>query len=277
MIRLKNILSENMHRFGTKNLNEQDSDANNNGYPDKTEKTGYQTLAQRGELPGLDPQMDMEFLNSLITRLEKLYDLVKYRRIDMSNFKKDVMDLYEKYKTPKSSDLGTNNQEHANFHREFKSMYPISTTYSGWKGISNQISSKLSTIYRLTKAIADGDTSMFGYRQTHLSEQTDADANNNGYPDESEHTVDANNRSRQIYLRGNLNLLKQHPEAQMIADNFLAKLGKEEIRDLDVDEMMNLNFKIQSFISKDTIDPGPPKGDFGDRSRGYMGSKYTGD
>jgi hypothetical protein len=38
MIKMKNILTENMRRFNTKNLNEQDSDSNNNGYPDKTEQ-----------------------------------------------------------------------------------------------------------------------------------------------------------------------------------------------------------------------------------------------
>ena len=32
----RNILAENMRRFGTKNLNE-DADQNNNGYPDTTE------------------------------------------------------------------------------------------------------------------------------------------------------------------------------------------------------------------------------------------------
>ena len=36
----KNILAENMRRFGTKNLNE-DSDQNNNGYPDNTETFYY--------------------------------------------------------------------------------------------------------------------------------------------------------------------------------------------------------------------------------------------
>ena len=36
----KNILTENMKRFGTKNLTEQtDSDANNNGYTDSSEHT----------------------------------------------------------------------------------------------------------------------------------------------------------------------------------------------------------------------------------------------
>jgi hypothetical protein len=38
MKKLKNILAENMRRFGTKNLNE-DEDQNNNGYPDNTEGT----------------------------------------------------------------------------------------------------------------------------------------------------------------------------------------------------------------------------------------------
>ena len=34
---MKNILQENMRRFATKNLTEQDLDRNNNGYPDDTE------------------------------------------------------------------------------------------------------------------------------------------------------------------------------------------------------------------------------------------------
>jgi hypothetical protein len=36
MKKLENILAENMRRFGTKNLNE-DDDQNNNGYPDTSE------------------------------------------------------------------------------------------------------------------------------------------------------------------------------------------------------------------------------------------------
>jgi hypothetical protein len=45
MKNLKDLLSENMHRFGTKNLNE-DGDQNNNGYPDTTENMGGRTVAQ---------------------------------------------------------------------------------------------------------------------------------------------------------------------------------------------------------------------------------------
>jgi hypothetical protein len=41
----KNILAENMHRFNTKNLNE-DGDQNNNGYPDKSENAGSRTVSQ---------------------------------------------------------------------------------------------------------------------------------------------------------------------------------------------------------------------------------------
>lgn len=43
MIKLKNILVENMRRFGTKNLNE-DFDQNNNGYPDNTEKLNISNI-----------------------------------------------------------------------------------------------------------------------------------------------------------------------------------------------------------------------------------------
>jgi len=39
----KNILAENMRRFNTKNLNEEDFDSNNNGYPDDTEKIAGKT------------------------------------------------------------------------------------------------------------------------------------------------------------------------------------------------------------------------------------------
>ena len=151
MIKLKTILAE-----------QPDGDANNNGYPDKTEK--YQTLAQKGELPGLDPKLDSAYLNSLITRLQRDYEQVRYRRIDMSNFAQDIMNLYEKYKTKTSTDQGAANQEYANFRAEFKSMYPIATTNSQWQAISRSIASNIGNIYSLAKAVAIGDTSNIGYR-----------------------------------------------------------------------------------------------------------------
>jgi hypothetical protein len=49
---MKNTLQENMRRFATKNLNEQiDGDANNNGYPDKTEKYfSHSNILQNSEM-----------------------------------------------------------------------------------------------------------------------------------------------------------------------------------------------------------------------------------
>ena len=44
---MKNILQENMRRFATKNLLEQDSDSNNNGYPDDTEPTAATNAATK--------------------------------------------------------------------------------------------------------------------------------------------------------------------------------------------------------------------------------------
>lgn len=159
---MKHILAENLYRFKAKNLNEQDSDSNNNGYPDETEKPKYQTLAQQGKLPGLDPEMDTEYLNQIINRLEKNYDKVRYRRIDMTNFKQDLLDLFEKYKPLTRTQ--NRRDSHASFHREFESMYPISKTHSSWKGIANEISSGLTALWNLSKSIEAGDTSNIGYR-----------------------------------------------------------------------------------------------------------------
>ena len=47
MIKLKNLLAESMRRFKTKNLNE-DSDQNNNGYPDDTEISNDLVLKKYG-------------------------------------------------------------------------------------------------------------------------------------------------------------------------------------------------------------------------------------
>ena len=44
---MKNVLQENMKRFGTKNLTEQDQDRNNNGYPDDTEGNSIQISGPR--------------------------------------------------------------------------------------------------------------------------------------------------------------------------------------------------------------------------------------
>ena len=44
-MKLKNILAENLRRFDTKNLNE-DDDQNNNGYPDTSENAGSRSVSQ---------------------------------------------------------------------------------------------------------------------------------------------------------------------------------------------------------------------------------------
>jgi len=51
MIKLKNLLAESMRRFKTKNLNE-DSDQNNNGYPDDTENSSL-ALVSSSHLKGV--------------------------------------------------------------------------------------------------------------------------------------------------------------------------------------------------------------------------------
>jgi hypothetical protein len=48
--KLKSILSENMRRFSTKNLNEQDVDQNDNGYPDKKEDSAWNTMSEIGNV-----------------------------------------------------------------------------------------------------------------------------------------------------------------------------------------------------------------------------------
>ena len=66
MIKLKNILAENMRRFGTKNLSE-DSDQNNNGYPDNTESS---TLARGHSIQIHGPYPEKFFSNHIIATLK---------------------------------------------------------------------------------------------------------------------------------------------------------------------------------------------------------------
>jgi hypothetical protein len=74
MIKLKNILAENMRRFGTKNLSE-DADQNNNGYPDNTEvnTTGRRPSIFSGRGPSIQingPYPEKFFLNDNIATLK---------------------------------------------------------------------------------------------------------------------------------------------------------------------------------------------------------------
>ena len=105
---MKNILAENMKRFGTKNLAEQD---------------GYQTMGQKGEMPMLDPEADSAFFDKLLSSLATEYEQIKPKRDDMSEFENDVRDLVSIYKDkPKS------NETVGAFQAAFRDLYPTGLT-----------------------------------------------------------------------------------------------------------------------------------------------------
>jgi hypothetical protein len=142
MTRLKNLLAENMRRFGTKNLNEDE----------------YQTSGQRGEIPMLDPEADTEVFETSLDRLEKNYMLVKPKRIDASEFKNDVRDLISIYK---DKDPHTARQT---YYKAFFELYPYATTNSVYKSIVSDIMSSLNFLLRHSADVYKGDTSNYGYR-----------------------------------------------------------------------------------------------------------------
>jgi hypothetical protein len=142
MKKLENILAENMLRFNTKNLNEDE----------------YQSLGQSGELPMLDPEADMEHAESNLSRLESIYAEVKPKRVDMSEFKNDVRDLVSIYKDK------SGNERQQQYYKAFFDLYPIATTKSTWKGFQNQIMDLLKNLVNHAESIAKGDTSNYGYR-----------------------------------------------------------------------------------------------------------------
>jgi hypothetical protein len=70
MIKLKNLLAENMRRFATKNLHE-DDDLNNNGYPDKTETVTNKKTFMEGDIIYTKGFMSYRTFNILEVRLHK--------------------------------------------------------------------------------------------------------------------------------------------------------------------------------------------------------------
>lgn len=50
----------------------------------------YQTPFQKGEISGLDPELDQKQLDMMMSKVEQLYTQIKPQRIDMSEFKNDV-------------------------------------------------------------------------------------------------------------------------------------------------------------------------------------------
>ena len=142
-MKLKDLLAENMRRFNTKNLNEQDK---------------YQTLGQRGEIPMLDPEADTEVFESSLDRLEKNYMLVKPKRIDASEFKNDVRDLISIYKDKDPAEA------RKTYYKAFFDLYPYATTNRSYKGIVSSITDQLNFLLKHAYNVQKGDTSNYGYR-----------------------------------------------------------------------------------------------------------------
>ncbi len=133
MKKLENILAENMLRFNTKNLNED-------------------------EIPNLDPDTDSAQTEKLMSQLEQAYTQVKPKRLDMSEFSNDVHDLISIYKDKS----GPERQQQ--YYKAFFDLYPIATTNRSWKGYQNDIMQALNRLANLAKDIDKGDTSNYMYR-----------------------------------------------------------------------------------------------------------------
>ena len=140
----RNILLENMKRFATKNLAEQEE---------------YQSLGQKGEIPMLDPEADTAHSEQTLDLLAKSYELIKPKRLDMSEFKNDVRDLVSIYK---DKPAGTATQ--TAYMNAFRELYPTVQTRSDYKGILNTVTSKLFHLLNHATSIEQGDTSSYGYR-----------------------------------------------------------------------------------------------------------------
>lgn len=143
-MKLKHILAENMKRFGTKNLAEQEE---------------YQSLGQKGEIPMLDPEADTAHSERTLDRLAKSYELIKPKRLDMSEFKNDVRDLVSIYK---DKPAGTETQ--TAYMNAFRELYPTVQTRSDFRGILNTVTDELSHLLKHARSIEQGDTSSYGYR-----------------------------------------------------------------------------------------------------------------
>lgn len=135
MKKLEHILAENMHRFATKNLHEQNLENK------------------------LDPEADQKVLDRMYKRIFDYYSYIKPKRIDMSEFENDIRDLVSIYKDKGIS--GTSEYQY-----QFYELYPISKTRSDWKGIQSRLTSSLVDVLNLTRAIEQGDTSSYLYRQS---------------------------------------------------------------------------------------------------------------
>ena len=141
----RNILAENMKRFATKNLAEQEEP--------------YQTLGQKGEIPKLDPEADTAHFEQTLDSAAKSYEQIKPKRLDMSEFKNDVKDLVSIYK-----DKAANTTTMTNFMNAFRELYPTVQTRSDYKGILSELTRKIAHLLTHSISVEKGDTSNYGYR-----------------------------------------------------------------------------------------------------------------
>ena len=115
----------------------------------------YQTPFQKGEMSGLDSELDQKAIDNAMSRLERYYSNIKPKRVDMTEFKNDVRDLISIYKDKSTTE---------EYFKAFFNLYPYAKSYTGWKGILNSLINELSHLLRLEKSIQSGDTSNYGYR-----------------------------------------------------------------------------------------------------------------
>jgi len=100
-------------------------------------------------------------------------------------------------------------------------------------------------------------------------------------------TLAKEDKNGRVFIRGIEYLIKKHPDLEPLVDSMLADKGKYNIGDLSVDDVMALNLQIQSSIRSQAEKPNekpsqdePKMNPYdmpGPISRGYMGSRYTGD
>mgnify|MGYP001307524749 CR=1 FL=1 len=127
----KNILVENMRRFNTKNLTEQDDDE----------------LSQR----------DLENQRKRIVSIKNRFEEIKRRTTDMSGFEEALLDLIQ-------GNLDEPwEQGRQDIMSQILKMYPIAKTYSGWQGSLRDISSGIAQTFKHARDMKAGDTANYGY------------------------------------------------------------------------------------------------------------------
>jgi hypothetical protein len=110
-------------------------------------------------MSGLDAESDQKIQDSFLATLERSYSQIKRARIDMSEFKNDVMDLLSIYKDKTPGSATT-----MDFINAFLELYPYSKTFSGWQGSYRDVRNNLNRMLQHAHAIQQGDTSSYVYR-----------------------------------------------------------------------------------------------------------------